>query len=105
MRKKLILQSGILALLASGACAMAQVIGVQPEPLGLYGWNPTGSQWSKVPGSATAQAAPSTPRPAAFYVYNSNLNQWVPLQVDGSGNIQAPWSASGLNGNPAVTVS
>lgn len=61
--------------------AWAQVIGVQPTPIGLYQWNSSSQQFVKVPNSASLLPLASTPQPFAMYGWNSTLNQWVPCDV------------------------
>ena len=61
--------------------AGAQVIGVQPTPLGIYQWNSTQTQFNPLTNTYALFPAQSTPQPVAFYGYNSSLHQWVPCDT------------------------
>lgn len=61
--------------------AAAQVIGVQPTPIGLYEWNSTQAQFNPLSNSYGLFPAQSTPQPFAFYGWNSSLHQWVPCDT------------------------
>lgn len=62
-----------------GLCAAsAQVIGLQPTPIGLYEWNPNTAQWQANTSSSTSEPLATTPQAYAFYSFNATLGQWVP---------------------------
>lgn len=73
----------------------AQVIGVQPTPMGMYSWNPTTNAWMQRNTLSTLQPAASTPQ--AFYLtgWNSTLGEWtafdnLPLAGSGGPSMQFP---------------
>jgi hypothetical protein len=62
-----------------GVCASsAQVIGLQPTPIGVYTFNTSTGDWDAATSSSTAEPLSTTPQAFAFYFYNATLGQWVP---------------------------
>lgn len=82
--------------------AGAQVIGVQPTPLGMYQWDSSSVAWDKLPNSYSLFPSENTPQPFAFYGWNSLLSEWTPCdKVTNS----CPWlggSSSGCVGTITV---
>lgn len=56
----------------------AQVIGVQPTPMGMYTWNSSTDLWQKIPNTYASFGLQNTPQPFAFYGWNAGLGQWTP---------------------------
>ena len=80
MLKRLTIRSAavLACALAAVALAQAQVVGLQPTPIGMYTWNSGTGQWQAVASSSTAEPLANTPQAYAFYSYNAALAQWVP---------------------------
>ena len=72
----------IVGMLLSASISQAQVLGLQPEPLGTYYWDANTSSWAACPNSDTAEPLANTPEPTAFYGLNSARGQWVPMAGD-----------------------
>ncbi len=108
--RKCLTSIAIAAAYLLGVCspAPAQVIGVQPTPIGLYTWNPTAGQWVKTTNTSTSEPAQSTPQAFAFYGYNTSLQQWTPcvsfVACFGSsfGGVSSIIPGSGTNCSPLV---
>ena len=71
----------LLVSVGLAASAGAQVIGVQPEPMGLYWWDSTQAQFDKQVNAYAAYPQQNTPRPIAFYGWNSALGMWTPCDI------------------------
>jgi hypothetical protein len=91
--KKLLLI--LLTFAAALAPLGAQVIGVQPEPLGVYTWDPTATQYDKVTNSYALFGLQNTPQPIAFYGWNASLGEWTPCTNGGS--CPNPFASSGTS--------
>lgn len=87
-----VVQLGLVGLALLSA-ARAQVIGLQPTPIGIYSWNPNTNQWQASTSTSTYEALGTTPQAYAFYSYNTTLGQWVPCTT----------VAACLNGSGVVT--
>lgn len=73
----------------------AQVIGVQPEPLGVYVWDPSADQYDKLANNYNLFPQQNTPEPIAFYGWNATLGQWTPCTAGGS--CPNPFSANTIS--------
>jgi len=110
MRKILLLFALLWSLWPS--LGHAQVIGVQPTPIGLYGWNSNSNSFVQTPNTYALFPAQSTPQPFAFYGWNSTLHQWVPCDtvtvscpINGVGlNVSFSAITSGQNNQAVMTV-
>lgn len=79
MKKLWLLAIAMLSLAAAGTrSTCAQVIGIQPLPMGLYTWNSSTLEFDQVTTTDTSGAYTTTPEPVVFTKFNSSLNQWVP---------------------------
>ena len=81
----------LLVSVGLAASAGAQVIGVQPEPMGLYWWDSTQAQFDKQVNAYAAYPQQNTPRPIAFYGWNSALGMWTPCDIVTQ---SCPWAGS-----------
>lgn len=74
----------VLAALLLARPVCAQVVGLQPEPLGMYTWNSSSGQYDMVTTTDTANPNPTTPEPIVLERYNTTLGQWVPCSTAAS---------------------
>lgn len=107
----------LLVSVGLAASAGAQVIGVQPEPMGLYWWDSTQAQFDKQVNAYAAYPQQNTPRPIAFYGWNSALGMWTPCDIvtqscpwaGGIGTVTSvglalPPSTFAVSGSPVTTA-
>ena len=67
-----------------GLCpAIAQILNLNPTPIGVYTWNTTTNQFEVAPNLSTAEPFALTPQAFAFYGFNAALGQWTPC-INGS---------------------
>lgn len=76
--KKAAAQFVTLLTLVFAGPAFAQVVGLQPTPIGIYDWNPVTNEWDAATNASTANPYPTTPQAYAFYGWNASLGQWTP---------------------------
>lgn len=95
----------VLMILGCALLARAQVIGVNPTPVGNYFWNASTSEFDMCPNSSTAEPFASTPQAFANYGFNGSLGQWTPAtSCPGTGSGSGLTSFQGRTATAAVLL-
>lgn len=95
----------VLMILGCAVMARAQVIGVNPTPVGNYFWNTSTSEFDMCPNSSTAEPFASTPQAFANYGFNGSLGQWTPAtSCPGTGSGSGLTSFQGRTATAAVLL-
>lgn len=95
----------VLMILGCAVMARAQIIGVNPTPVGNYFWNTSTSEFDMCPNSSTAEPFASTPQAFANYGFNGSLGQWTPATAcPGTGSGSGLTSFQGRTATAAVLL-
>jgi hypothetical protein len=95
----------VLMILGCAVMARAQVIGVNPTPVGNYFWNTSTNEFDVCPNSSTAEPFASTPQAFANYGFNGSLGQWTPATAcPGTGSGSGLTSFQGRTATAAVLL-